>query len=78
MPAGVEVTVYGGDPAWAGLAPVSGHLYSGPYQVDVNTLFLTDTGTNVGTLYTLASGGRHLTVTIAGEVFQPVTSPTCS
>ena len=75
VPAGVEVTGYGGDPAWAGLAPVSGHLYSGPDQVDVNTLFLTDTGTKVGSMYTLASGGRHLTVTIAGEVFQPGNQP---
>ena len=73
--AGVEVTAYGGDPAWAGLAPISGHLYSGPDQVDVNTLFLTDTGTKVGSTYTLASGGRHLTVTIAGEVFQPGNQP---
>ena len=75
VPAGVEVTAYGGDPAWAGLTPVSGHLYSGPDQVDVNTLFLTDTGTKVGSMYTLASGGRHLTVTIAGEVFQPGNQP---
>jgi putative ABC transport system permease protein len=75
VPAGVEVTAYGGDPAWAGLAPVSGHLYSGPDQVDVNTLFLTDTGTKVGSTYTLASGGRHLSVTIAGEVFQPGNQP---
>jgi putative ABC transport system permease protein len=75
VPAGVEVTAYGGDPAWAGLTPVSGHLYSGPDQVDVNTLFLTDTGTKVGSTYTLASGGRHLTVTIAGEVFQPGNQP---
>ena len=75
VPAGVEVTAYGGDPAWAGLAPVSGDLYSGPDQVDVNTLFLTDTRTKVGSTYTLASGGRHLTVTIAGEVFQPGNQP---
>jgi putative ABC transport system permease protein len=75
VPAGVEVTAYGGDPAWAGLAQVLGHLYSGPDQVDVNTLFLTDTGTKVGSTYTLASGGRHLTVTIAGEVFQPGNQP---
>jgi putative ABC transport system permease protein len=75
VPAGVEVTAYGGDPAWAGLAPVSGHLYSGPDQVDVNTLFLTDTGTKVGSTYTLVSGGRHLTVTIVGEVFQPGNQP---
>ena len=54
---------------------VSGHLYSGPDQVDVNTLFLTDTGTKVGSTYTLVSGGHHLTVTIAGEVFQPGNQP---
>jgi putative ABC transport system permease protein len=75
VPVGVEVTAYGGDPAWAGLAPVSGHLYSGPDQVDVNTLFLIDTGAKVGSTYTLASGGHHLTVTIAGEVFQPGNQP---
>jgi putative ABC transport system permease protein len=72
---GVETTAYGGDPAWAGLALVSGHLYSGPDQVDVNTLFLTDTGTTVGSAYTLASGGHRLSVTIAGEVFQPGNQP---
>jgi putative ABC transport system permease protein len=73
--AGADVTAYGGDPAWAGLALISGHLYSGPGQVDVNTLFLTDTGTRVGSAYTLAAGGHQLTVTIAGEVFQPGDQP---
>ena len=48
-----------------------GHWYYGPHQVDVNTAFLTETGTAVGDRYTLASGGRHVTVTIAGEVFDP-------
>lgn len=77
VPAGVEVTAYGAgaDPAWAGLALVSGHLYSGPDEVDVNTLFLTDTGTRVGGTYSLASGGHQITVTIAGEVFQPGNQP---
>jgi putative ABC transport system permease protein len=73
---GVKVTGYGGDPAWAGLTLVSGQLYSGPDQVDVNTLFLTDTGTRVGSAYTLASGRRQLTVTIAGQVFEPGNQPT--
>ena len=50
---------------------ISGHWYSGPHQVDVNTVFLTGTGLSVGDRYTLASGGRHTTVTIAGEVFDP-------
>jgi putative ABC transport system permease protein len=43
--------------------------------VDVNTLFLTDTGTKVGGTYTLSSGGHRVTVTIAGEVFQPGNQP---
>jgi putative ABC transport system permease protein len=68
---GVDVTAYAGDPAWAGLTLVAGRLYSGSGQVDVNTLFLTDTGTRVGSQYTLLSGGHRLTVTIAGEAFQP-------
>jgi putative ABC transport system permease protein len=77
VPAGVEVTAYGAgaDPAWAGLALVSGYLYSGPGEVDVNTLFLTDTGTRVGDTYTLVSGGHRITVLIAGEVFQPGNQP---
>jgi putative ABC transport system permease protein len=77
VPAGVEVTAYGAgaDPAWAGLALVSGHLYSGPDEVDVNSLFLTDTGTRVGDTYSLVSGGHRVTVTIAGEVFQPGDQP---
>jgi len=37
--------------------------------VDVNTVFLTDTGLSVGDGYTLTFGGGHATVTIAGEVF---------
>jgi putative ABC transport system permease protein len=60
-----------GDASWTGYAMISGHWYSGPHQVDVNTAFLTDTGLSVGDSYTLASGGRHTTVTIAGEVFDP-------
>ena len=77
VPAGVEVTAYGtgANPAWAGLALVSGHLYSGPGEVDVNTLFLTDTGAKVGGTYSLVSGGHQVTVTIAGEVFQPGNQP---
>ena len=44
--------------------------------MDVNTLFLTDTATAVGSTYTLASGSRRVTVTIAGEMFQPGNQPT--
>jgi putative ABC transport system permease protein len=60
-----------GDASWTGYALISGHWYAGPHQVDVNTVFLTDTGLSVGDSYTLTSGGRHARVTIAGEVFDP-------
>jgi putative ABC transport system permease protein len=60
-----------GDANWTGYAVISGHWYAGPHQVDVNTVFLTDTGLSVGGRYTLTSGGRHSTVTIAGQVFDP-------
>jgi putative ABC transport system permease protein len=39
--------------------------------VVANTLFLTETGTSVGSDFTLASGGHRITVRIAGEVFRP-------
>jgi putative ABC transport system permease protein len=62
---------FDGDASWTGYALISGHWYSGGNQADVNTAFLTDTGTKVGDSYTLTSGGRHLTIQIAGEVFDP-------
>jgi len=64
---------FGGDASWTGYAMISGHWYSGTGEVDVNTAFLTESGAKVGQTYTLtsASGGRHLKVRIAGEVFDP-------
>ena len=67
----LSLTGFGGDASWTGYGMIAGHWYSGPGEVDVNTAFLTDTGTKVGDTYTLTSGGRHLTVRIAGEVFDP-------
>ena len=70
----VSVTAYGGDPRWTGYALISGRWYSrsaGAAEADVNTLFLTDTGTSVGSAYTLYSGGHRDTVRIVGEVFDP-------
>jgi putative ABC transport system permease protein len=66
-----QLTAYDGDPSWSGLALISGAWYSGHDSVDVNTMFLTDTGTSVGSAYTLDSGAHRVTVRIAGEVFQP-------
>jgi putative ABC transport system permease protein len=71
LTSGLAVTAYGGNPAWTGLTLISGHWYSGAAGADVNTLFLTDTGTSVGSTYTLSSGGHTVRVRIVGEVFRP-------
>jgi putative ABC transport system permease protein len=62
---------FGGDASWTGYALISGHWYSGGNQADVNTAFLTDTGAKVGDSYTITSGSRHVTVQVAGEIFDP-------
>ena len=67
----VSLIGFGGDASWTGYALISGHWYTGGDQADVNTGFLTDTGTKVGDSYTLTSGSRHLTIQIAGEIFDP-------
>ncbi|MBV9446550.1 MAG: ABC transporter permease [Streptosporangiaceae bacterium] len=70
----VNVTAYDGDPSWTGFGLISGRWFSSgsaPAEVVVNTLFLTDTGTSVGSTYTLVSGGHRATVRIVGEVFRP-------
>jgi putative ABC transport system permease protein len=69
-----SVTAYGGNPAWSGYALISGRWYSSSpsaAEVDVNTLFLTDTGTTVGSTYTLEAGGHRVNARIVGEVFNP-------
>ena len=70
----MSVTAYGGDPSGSGYALISGRWYSSSStapEVVVNTLFLTDTGTSVGSTYTLTSGGHRTAVRIVGEVFRP-------
>jgi putative ABC transport system permease protein len=67
----VSLIGFGGDASWTGYALITGHWYAGGDQADVNTAFLTDTGTKVGDSYTLTSGSRHLTIQIAGEIFEP-------
>jgi putative ABC transport system permease protein len=62
---------FGGNASWTGYTLIAGHWYAGANQVDVNTGFLTDTGLKVGDTGTLTSGGRHITVQIAGEIFDP-------
>ena len=70
----LSLTAFGGDASWTGYELITGHWYAGAGdrgQADVNTPFLTATGTAVGDAYTLTSGGRHVTVRIAGEIFDP-------
>ena len=62
-----QVTAFDGDASWTGYPIIKGSWYSGSGSVDVNTTFLTDTGTSVGSTVTLTSGGRSETVRIAGE-----------
>ena len=69
-----QVTAFDGDASWTGYAIIKGSWYSGSGSVDVNTTFLTDTGTSVGSTVTLTSGGRSETVRIAGEAFANDTS----
>ena len=70
---GAQITAYGdGDPSWSGLGLISGAWYSqspGVPEIDVNTLFLTDTSTAVGDMYTMVNGGHKVTAKIVGEVF---------
>jgi putative ABC transport system permease protein len=73
---GLNVTAYGSALGRSGLALISGRWYSGSSysgtaEADVNTLFLTDTGTTVGSTYQLTSGAHRVTVRIVGEALHP-------
>ena len=72
---GEQVTAYGeGDPAWSNLQLISGTWYSqssAEPEIDVNTLFLTNTSTAVGDTYTMVNGGHKVAAKIVGEVFDP-------
>ena len=66
----VSITSYAGEARWTGWSMITGRWYSGHGEADVNTYFLTATGTKVGSSYTFTSGGRQTTVRIVGEVFK--------
>jgi putative ABC transport system permease protein len=74
LPDQLSLIAFGGDAGWTGYTLITGHWYAGAGerdQADVNTAFLTATGTAVGDSYTLTSGARQVTVRIAGEIFDP-------
>jgi putative ABC transport system permease protein len=65
----LSVTSYAGNAEWTGWSLITGRWYSRGGQADVNTDFLTVTGTRVGDIYPLTAGGRQVAVRIVGEVF---------
>jgi putative ABC transport system permease protein len=76
----VPTDVFDGPTAWMGYALVAGHWYDAPGEVDVNTVFLQESGLAVGdtiTAYTTAvsAGAKPVTLRIAGEVFFPSSDP---
>jgi putative ABC transport system permease protein len=72
-----SVTAFSGNPRLTGDDLITGRWYatSRTGEADANTVFLTDTGTSVGSDYTLVSGAHRVTVRIVGEVFDPGSSP---
>ena len=77
---GVQANVFDGPSSWMGYALISGHWYTAPGEVDVNTTFLTDSGLAVGDTVTVypgavSTGTKPVTVRIAGEVFDPANEP---
>jgi putative ABC transport system permease protein len=67
----VSAVAFDGNASWIGLDMISGHWFDRIRQADVNTAFLTQTGLSVGDKVPVALGSRHITVRIAGEVFDP-------
>jgi putative ABC transport system permease protein len=71
----VNAQAYTGNSAWLGYPVVSGHWFSGPGQVVVNTAYLKQTGLSVGDKTTISGGGKPETVRIVGQVFVPGNTP---
>jgi putative ABC transport system permease protein len=70
-----QAQVYLGNSAWVGYDLISGHWFSRPGQVVVNTAYLTQTGLSVGDATTISAGGKPETVRISGEIFVPGNTP---
>jgi putative ABC transport system permease protein len=64
---------YTTDSSWLGYQMLSGHWYSRPGEVDVNSSFLIETGLKVGDSLTVSINRKPATLRIAGEVYYPNT-----
>jgi putative ABC transport system permease protein len=85
--AGIEVpgtsqsltaNVFGGDASWLGYSMIAGRWYHAPGEVDVNTMFLTDSGLAIGdttTVNLLGTTNSTIPIKIVGEVFVPSNNP---
>jgi putative ABC transport system permease protein len=77
----VRSAVFDGPSSWMGYALIAGHWYDAPGEVDVNTVFLTDSGLAVGDTVSVYPTGTAttpvapVTVRIAGEIFAPSSQP---
>ena len=71
----VNADAFDGNASWLGFDMVTGHWYTGPGQVDVNTVFLNQTGLSVGDTTSLTDGGTTTSARIVGEVYFPSNQP---
>jgi putative ABC transport system permease protein len=77
----VRSAAFDGPSSWMGYALIAGHWYDAPGEIDVNTVFLTDSGLAVGDTVrvypsgTVTAGATPVTVRIAGEIFYPSSQP---
>ena len=67
--AAVPFVGYQGDAGWLGYALIEGRWFTGPGEVVAPTNVFTQTGLHVGDTLTLEAGGRTVTVTLVGEIF---------
>ena len=67
--AAVPFVGYEGDAGWLGYALIEGRWFAGPGEVVAPTNVFTQTGLHVGDTLTVQAGGRTVTVTLVGEIF---------
>jgi len=60
---------YRGDAGWLGNALIEGRWFTGPGEAVAPTHLFTQTGLHIGDTVTVQAGGRSITVTLVGEIF---------
>jgi putative ABC transport system permease protein len=75
LPEQVQASVFSGESSWQGWTMITGHWFTGPGQIVVNTEFLDDSGLSVGDTTTVNTGTTTVSVKIVGEYFNPSTEP---